>query len=956
MMKTTKQAPSFLRRGRAARLSALLAAVCLLLSLCAVPALAADSGAVSARVVRVGMIDLKGYATRDALGNCSGVNAEYAYKIAQYADLQIQIVLVQSAKDALTMLDDGRIDAMCNVIQTPDRMEKYLFSEHAVGSIPMSVFTRKSDTRYAYDSVDQLKDMRFAVEENSKVKDTFLGWCAQHGFQPTLEVCADFSAVKRRVDSGEVDAGLYGAPSVDGYRTIQTFTPIPYYFAFRRNDAALKSEVDDAMGRILSEDPLYFDKLAQKYTSSITYGMEALTAEEKTYIAAHPDIVVAVLEDDKPYYAEDRKGEAAGVLPDFYEKLSQDTGLRFTFRAYKTQLDAVNAVRNGQASVLGMYSDGQIPAYNSGLRLSRAYANVDTVLVTPSRVGARNVKTVAVRSRCMDAVKTAISERMDATLVGYNTAAECFDAVKRGKADAMICGLPSATWIINQNSTSAYSILTLTSGSLELCAATVYSDTVLCSILSKAISASSYSFNETVTNNTLPEDNWESMIARIPPVRITIIGAALLALVLCLIWTLLSLTRRQKERAAVMAQAAQTERERVRLEAIEKSAEEKNQFFSNISHDMRTPLNAIIGFTSLAKKPGLPEAQRSDYLDKIQSSGELLLELINDTLTISKANSGKLELHPVPMDTEEIGWSISNPIRTVAEQKGIAFSMDKSGYRPRVILADQLNLQKIFLNLLNNAVKYTPSGGHVWVTVRDDPAGAADPDIVISVRDDGIGISEAFLPHLFEPFAQEKRTGYESTGTGLGLSIVRQLVDLMGGTIGVESEKGRGTTFTVRLHFAEVSPDELPVRAAKPASAHAELSGRKLLLCEDNALNREIACELLHSRNMNAVTAENGQLGVELFSKSAPGEFAAILMDIRMPVMDGLEATAAIRALPRPDAQTIPIVAMTADAFDDDIRKCLAAGMNAHIAKPVDPEQLFDTLSAVLSSDSETPS
>ncbi len=374
----------------------------------------------------------------------------------------------------------------------------------------------------------------------------------------------------------------------------------------------------------------------------------------------------------------------------------------------------------------------------------------------------------------------------------------------------------------------------------------------------------------------------------------------------------------------------------------------KDRFFSNISHDMRTPLNAVLGFTMLAQAPGLSAAEKDSYLSKIESAGELLLALINDTLTLSKANSGKIQLHPEPCSTEDLGSSVLPPVAALAEQKGIHFIVDKSGYRKRTILIDRLNSEKIFLNLLTNAVKYTPTGGHIWASVRDEPANAKDADLVFTIRDDGIGMSKEFLKRLYEPFSQENRPGYESNGTGLGLAIVKQLVDLMGGTISVTSTEGKGTEFIVRLHFPESNAKSAPQKKPFALTEESRLHGKKILLCEDNALNREIAIALLKNSGMDVRIAENGKIGVEIFSASAVNEFSAILMDLRMPVMNGLEAAQEIRALPRPDAKTIPIIAMTADAFDDDIQKCQAVGMNDHIAKPVDPVRLIQVLAQVI--------
>jgi len=381
----------------------------------------------------------------------------------------------------------------------------------------------------------------------------------------------------------------------------------------------------------------------------------------------------------------------------------------------------------------------------------------------------------------------------------------------------------------------------------------------------------------------------------------------------------------------------------------EEAIKAKDRFFSDISHDMRTPLNAVIGFANLGRKEELSAAEKDAYLEKIQTAGQLLLGFINDTLLLSKGSSGKLSLQTAPVSTSLLGVSILETIRALAEQKQITLAFDESGCRTRTILADQLKVQKIFLNLLNNAVKFTPAGGHIWLTVADEASDEISSPLVFTVKDDGIGISPEFLPHLFEPFTQEERAGYEGQGTGLGLAIVKQLVEMMGGSITVDSTVGRGTSFRVCLPLKEAKGLNLPAGVV-PASQpdYSCLKGKKVLLCEDNLVNQQIAAALLKREGMLVEVAGNGQLGLEKFAQSKPEEYAAILMDIRMPVLDGYAAARKIRLLERPDAKTVPILAMTADVFSEDVQNCLEAGMGAHIAKPIQPQVLYETLARFL--------
>jgi signal transduction histidine kinase/CheY-like chemotaxis protein len=459
--------------------------------------------------------------------------------------------------------------------------------------------------------------------------------------------------------------------------------------------------------------------------------------------------------------------------------------------------------------------------------------------------------------------------------------------------------------------------------------------------MNKGIAATKGDFIGIATKDTVPQNDLSTTISRIPPVITVSVVCVLLALVIGLLWAIIMLGRRQKERTAVLAAQAETEKQKALVAEIQKNTDDRNQFFANISHDMRTPLNAVLGFASLAQKDNISEETRKEYISKIQISGSLLLELINDTLTLSKANSGKLELDPEPVRGRELFESIIVPIRQEAEKRNVSFTADSSGTADRVIMVDKLKFQKILLNLLSNAVKFTPEGGHVNVRFYNEPDAVLDS--VIKVSDDGIGMDPEFLPHIFEPFTQEKQAGYESVGTGLGLSIVKQLVDLMGGTIQAESEKGKGTTFTVRLHFEQADGEDAADGSAV-LTANKNLSGKNILLCEDNALNREISTALLKDKGVTVDTAENGREGVQKFMDSAPGTYDAVLMDIRMPVMNGIEAAKQIRLSDRPDAKSVPIIAMTADTFSDDIQKCLDAGMNGHLAKPVDPGKLYAAL------------
>ena len=384
---------------------------------------------------------------------------------------------------------------------------------------------------------------------------------------------------------------------------------------------------------------------------------------------------------------------------------------------------------------------------------------------------------------------------------------------------------------------------------------------------------------------------------------------------------------------------------RARLEA-EQASEAKSSFLSRMSHDIRTPMNGIIGMTRIAEQQDNPP-RTAECLEKIDFSSKYLLGLINDILDMSKAESGKIMLHPEPYSIDEFNRYLDSVFRPLLEEKKQKFILDEKSALNSIPLADKLRTNQILFNLLSNAVKYTPEGGTITYRISGEQLSEKKVRITHVIGDNGIGMSPDFQKQLFTPFTQEERNNHAGMhGSGLGLAIVKKLVDLMGGRIEVKSRQGEGSEFNVVLEFDAVPEDPsagMPKTRTYPDFSE-KLKGKRILICEDNAVNLEITAALLKEAGAEMVSAENGMVGLRIFRDSPEGTFDMILMDIHMPVMDGIEACGRIRALDRQDAKCVPIAAMTADAFAEDIQKCLDAGMNAHIAKPVHPEVFFDVL------------
>jgi signal transduction histidine kinase/BarA-like signal transduction histidine kinase len=395
------------------------------------------------------------------------------------------------------------------------------------------------------------------------------------------------------------------------------------------------------------------------------------------------------------------------------------------------------------------------------------------------------------------------------------------------------------------------------------------------------------------------------------------------------------------------------------LQQAEHANKAKTTFLSNMSHDIRTPMNAIIGFAALAKTHIDQKDRVEDYLNKISAAGSHLLSLINDVLDMSRIESGRMHLEQTRCNLAEMINNLSSVTIFDRKEKDLKFFMDLTGAADQVVYADRLRLNQVLLNLLSNAIKFTKPGGSIWLWVKERPGSTDErPIYEFGVKDTGIGMSESFIEHIFEPFERERTSTVSGIqGTGLGMSITKNIVEMMGGTIDVVSKMGEGSTFTVRipLRTAEGPEAGQPVQQAEQEvlaetdARRSHLFGQRVLLVEDNALNREIAVDILSEAGLIVEEAEDGQIAVEKLLEKGAGYYTLVLMDIQMPVMDGYTAARTIRGFEDPELAEIPIIAMTANAFAEDREKAMEAGMNAHIAKPVDVEKLLDTIECICS-------
>ena len=796
----------------------------------------------------------------------------------------------------------------------------------------IAVQTRADDDRYTAGDPSTMADMRCGILRKSNVVALYSSWCAENGLTPHI---VEYDSLDQRNDAlaaGEVDAIAAGS-TVEGAQKIAEFPSLDLFFMFNSRQAALKAQLDRAMSILSLENPTYAQELFAKYFPASRNSAPSFSAEEKAFIAAHPAIRVAVLADDAPFSR--KSGQTAqGILPSYFDHLSDVTGIRFTCVPFASADDAYAALADGAADMVGKAEDDAYAANSRGVILSTAYAHLN--LVTLTKAGTGQVSAAAVPACNEKAVRLMLAGQTPAVSVKIcaNTR-DCFSALRDGAVDGVICPQSSAAWLLNRNRASEYTVSAFGDSTWDVACSLPRSDAgnELRSILDKSIAVDHGYINQLIASDTLRDSASLSTLMNRLPVSglIALVIAAVLLLIIISVALVVIIRHQRTERLLTQRQAE--------LAIAAEANRSKHAFFGSVSHDMRTPLNGIMGFTELGLRSSSPEEMK-DCLRKIQISGNVLSRLVDDTLVMSRLESGSRVLTPALGDLTQALDEVAQVVRPMAEAKGVTYSDNLAELGPRFVELDRAGLQKIFLNLLSNAVKFTPAGGSV--TFRCVPSGA---ETVFTVSDTGIGMSGDFLPKAFEPFAQEAGGISGTQGSGMGLAIVKSLVDAMGGTVALTSRKGEGTGFTVRLPLPPCDPPPAPADAGDPA---ARLKGKRVLVCEDNALNMEIIQAILTEAGMETVGAENGRLGVDAFAASPAGTFDFVLLDLRMPVMDGNAAARAIRALERPDAAAVPIFAVSADAYPENREESLAAGMNGHIAKPIDGAALLSAMAAAL--------
>ena len=908
------------------------------------------------RIIRVGSFeDTFDYVDKN------GVRRGYGYELMQalagYTGWKFEYVKCDWS-NCFDKLENGEIDIMGDISYTGERAQKMLFSDDPMGEEKYILYADLSNMDSGISDFKSLDGKRVGVLLGTEPESMLTEWENKNGIHTEHVNVYNNDDVEKKLANHEIDAFVSLEESIwseQGISSVATIGKSGIYFVINKDRSDIKTELDRAMRQLDQDSPFFKADLYKKYFT-LDYN-QILTGEEKSWMKEHGAIRIGFLSTDPAIFFMDKEtGQLTGTLAEYVSYAKDCLGnqtLEFVLQEYDNYDELLQALQDREIDMIFYTGRNPYLAEEKGYALTNTAWTYSLMAVTDEKNFDENeVYTVAVPKE-KEALKQHIAFSYPQwKLADYDSMDDAADMVTNGKADCFLMGASQA--LIYDNSQNFKSIpLTKT---MEACFAVKTGEGVLLSILNKTLKAMPSDmltsalaiYDSTADKVTFSDFVKDNMLAFFVAVGLFVLSIISIILVL--------LQKARKAEAVAKLAANDTQKLNDKLEIALKKAETaslaKTRFLNNMSHDIRTPMNAILGYAQLMKDElkgkDLPET--SEHLKKLQQSGSLLLSIINNVLDMAQIESGKMEIDENYARIEDIRQTLFEIFEDEAKKKNLELHYTIN-IEHEHILTDITKVKEIFVNILSNAIKYTPSGGSVMLNIGE--LACDEPGYMIvrtSVSDTGIGMSRDYLTKIFDAFTRERNTTKSKiTGSGLGMSIVKKYVDLLGGTIDVESELGKGSTFTVTLkhRIADESYYEKK-QTENPETCSEILEGKNILLAEDNDLNAEIAEVILERAGLKIERVEDGIQCVNRIMKMPAGTYDMILMDIQMPQMDGYKATRVIRRLPDKDKACIPIIAMTANAFEEDKRKAIAAGMNGHIAKPIQVDKLLSTLKTIL--------
>ena len=906
---------------------------------------AAESGTEAAdgkepEIIRVGWYE-DAYHITGENGQRSGYGYEYEQAVAAYTGWKYEYV-EGGWSELLEMLENGEIDLMSTLSYTDERAENMLFSELPMGYEKYYLYADLAHTDISASDLSTLNGRRIDMIKGGVQETQYTEWEEAHNIKTQHVYTETFEDGIEKAENREFD-GVVSTETPQwvefGMSAIATTGGSDIYYGINKNRPDLKMELDNAMRKMENDKPFYADELYKKYLSASSSAV--LSSEEKDWLDQHGQIRIGYLKNDSGFsYHDSQNGQLNGVINDYINFASDCLGkqaLKFKLVEFDSVEEQIQALKDKKIDLIFHFSQNPYVAEQNEFVLSNTVLSVSMAAITAQDYFNENEQnTVAVEKGNLLLEWHIAYNYSEWKIIEYDSVKEVKDAVKNGEADCFFVESGQLEEYVKDNKLRSVFLM-----QPEKAAFAVHlGDTELLSILNKTLETMQSSM---LTGALSMYDNALQKVTVIDFVKdnllaVTIVFVSVFVMILSVILSLLGKARLAEGKAReAQAQA-------------ENANAAKSVFLFNMSHDIRTPMNALLGYNQLMKNE-LTDPKLLDYQEKIEQSGTLLLSIINNVLDMARIESGKMELDENYTQTEAILKKIEDVFESETKKKGIHFICEMNAAHKH-ILCDVTKVQQIFVNLVSNAVKYTPSGGTVTVKAQEIPCDRAGfVRIKTEVTDNGIGMSKEYIPHLFDSFTRERNTTMgKVAGTGLGMRIVKELVDMMGGSIEVESELGKGSKFTVILEhrIADEKYYKQKSEAGVSIDKKEAMQGKRILLAEDNDLNAEIAVTILEEMGLKIDRVGDGIQCVGQMEQMPAGTYDLILMDIQMPNMDGYKATEAIRGLSDKQKAGIPIVAMTANAFEEDKKMALSKGMNGHIAKPIDVEKMEEVLISIL--------
>ena len=925
------------------------AMLCLLLLLPALFPVKAAAETVPAKVVRVGSFeDTFNYV------NEKGIRKGYGYELLQtlsgYTGWQLEYVTCDWS-DCFEKLKNGEIDIMGDISYTEDRTDEMLFSDEPMGEEKYYLYADLSREDISASDYKTLNGKKIGVLMGTEPEVMLTEWEEKYDLKTQHVNISNNEDVKQKLANHEIDCFVSLEESFWAELGISTMTRVGksgIYYAINKDRADIKKELDNAMRALEDADPFYTADLYKRYFS-MDY-TPILTGEEKAWLKEHGVIRMGFLAGDSGVSTYNPStGEITGTITDYIQFAKDCLGnqeLEFQLVGYDSKEAELDALKSGEIDMVFHFD--QSPNLAEEYRVActnTTWTSTMMAVTNKQHFNENQANRVAVPQNKLSLTRYIAVYYPQWEIVDCAAQEDAARLVKDGQADCFVTGVSS-----QENYSKKYDFYSvLLPNPAKSCFAVNSGNRHLLSILNKTIKAmptnmltgslAMYkSSSRKVTLSEFIRDNF-FMVLLVSSIFVAVILLAILKL----------LRKARKAEAAARKAANDTQELNAKLQIAAENAESANRakstFLFNMSHDIRTPMNAIIGYADLASRHSDDPAKLKKYMENIQVCGQNLLMLLNNVLDLARIENDKTEMEYSVSDIEKDFRNCLAMFRNQADSKGQTLTVTTQLPYP-YIYADIPHLTEVCTNLVSNAVKYTGAGGTIRCGVTQKPGEKEGwCDTVVTVADNGIGMSQEFQKHIFEPFERERTSTVSKVeGSGIGMGIVKKLVGLMGGTVEVESKIGVGSTFTVTIPCRIASENEIQAKREINPSDQKCLCGTRILLTEDNDLNAEIATELLQEEGCTVDRAKDGVECVDMLEKAANGTYQLILMDVQMPVMNGYDATKKIRRMDDPQKANIPIVAMTANAFSEDKQVALDAGMNDHIAKPIDMSVLVPTL------------